>query len=209
LKSVRRSLLVLVSIALTTMVSQMFRAGAQAPQPGTIQGTVTREGTTEPLSDVQITVVARGSLAATGFSAQQVLQAVNRGAAVNPELVQMARDATSGSPRAALANAVPITAVSDSAGRFTVRNVPVGEHYVRAQLQNHFGPVINGARLPIASEIAVVTSQQTAEVRLSLMRAAQLAAGFSIRVESRCKTLRPRPCNAPTTTECRRSRSWM
>jgi len=170
LKSVRRSLLVLVSIALTTMVSQMFRAGAQAPQPGTIQGTVTREGTTEPLSDVQITVVARGSLAATGFSAQQVLQAVNRGAAVNPELVQMARDATSGGPGAALANAVPITAVSDSAGRFTIRNLPVGEHYVRAQLQNHFGPVINGARLPIASEIAVVTSQQTAEVRLSLMQ---------------------------------------
>ena len=101
------------------MVSQVHHVAAQNAQVGTIQGIVTREGTTEPLADVQITVFARGSLAATGFTAQQVLQAVNRGAAVNPELVQMAQDATSGGPRAALANAAPLTAVSDSAGHFT------------------------------------------------------------------------------------------
>jgi hypothetical protein len=144
--------------------SNVPRCGPGATTGHNSKGTVTREGTTEPLPDVQIAVVARGSLAATGFSAQQVLQAVNRGAAVNPELVQMARDASSGGPRAALANAAPITAVSDTAGRFTVRNVPVGEHHVRAQLQNYFGPAINGTRPPGASEIAVVTAQQTAEV---------------------------------------------
>jgi hypothetical protein len=164
MRSIWKSLLVLASITAATLLS------AQEPQLGTIQGTVTREGTTEPIPDVQITVVARGSLAATGFNAQQVLQAVNRGAAVNPELVQMARDATSGGPRAAIANAAPLTAVSDSAGRFTVRNVPAGEHSVRGQLQNYFGPAVNGTRPTGASETAVVTGQQTAEVRLSLIK---------------------------------------
>jgi len=164
-----RSLLVAM-IAAALLFSLIHRTVAQDTQLGTIQGTVTREGTTEPLPDAQITVVAKGSLAATGFTAQQVLQAVNRGAPVNPELVQMAQDATRGGPRAAIANAAPITTVSDSAGRFTARNVPAGEHYVRAQLQNYFGLAVNGTRPPGASEIAIVTGQQTAEVRLSLIK---------------------------------------
>jgi hypothetical protein len=167
---VKNSLFVVASIVAVTLLSQKLALVGQDAQLGTIQGIVTREGTTEPLADVQITVFARGSLAATGFSAQQVLQAVNRGAAVNPELVQMAQDATRGGPRAAIANAAPVTAVSDSAGRFTIRNIPVGEHYVRAQLQNHFAPASNGARAPVASETVVVTGQQTAEVRLSLIQ---------------------------------------
>ena len=93
---VKNSLLVVASIAAVTLLSQRQAMDGQDAQLGTIQGAVLREGTTEPLADVQITVVARGSLAATGFTAQQVLQAVNRGAAVNPELVQMAQDATRG-----------------------------------------------------------------------------------------------------------------
>src|SRR5437867_6931985 len=56
-------------------------------------------GGTDPIADVAITVVAKGSLAATGFTAQQVLNAVARGAAVNPELVQRAQDATRGGPQ--------------------------------------------------------------------------------------------------------------
>ena len=146
--SVKRSFLILAAIAATTLGLRPYSLAVQDAPLGTIQGTITREGTTEPLADVQITVVARGSLAATGFTAQQVLQAVNRGAAVNPELVQMAQDATRGGPRAAIANAAPVNAVSDSSGRFTIRSIPAGEHYVRAQLQNYFGPVGNGTRCP-------------------------------------------------------------
>ena len=168
--SVKRSFLILAAIAATTLGLRPYSLAVQDAPLGTIQGTITREGTTEPLADVQITVVARGSLAATGFTAQQVLQAVNRGAAVNPELVQMAQDATRGGPRAAIANAAPVNAVSDSSGRFTIRSIPTGEHYVRAQLQNYFGPVSNGTRAPVASEAVVVTGQQTAEVRLSLIQ---------------------------------------
>ena len=167
---VKNSVFVIASIVAVMLLSQRHALVGQDAQLGTIQGTVMREGTTEPLADVQITVLARGSLAATGFSAQQVLQAVNRGAAVNPELVQMAQDATRGGPRAAIANAAPVTAVSDSAGRFTIRNISAGEHYVRAQLQNYFGPINNGARAPVASETVVVTGQQTTEVRLSLIQ---------------------------------------
>jgi hypothetical protein len=166
----RGAFVILAAITATTLGLMRYSLAGQDASFGTIHGIVTREGTTEPVPDVQITVVARGSLAATGFTAQQVLQAVNRGAAVNPELVQLAQDATRGGPRAAIANAAPIAAVSDSAGVFIVRNVPAGEHYVRAQLQNYFGAVVNGTRPPGASEIAIVTGQQTTEVRLSLIR---------------------------------------
>src|SRR4030095_16324008 len=167
---VKNSLLVVASIAAVTLLAQRQAMVGQDAQLGTLQGIVLREGTTEPLADVQITVGARGRLAATGFTAQQVLQAVNRGAAVNPELVQTAQDATRGGARAAIANAAPVNAVSDSAGRFTIRSIPAGEHYVRAQLQNYFGPVTNGTRALVASETVVVTGQQTAEVRLFLIQ---------------------------------------
>ena len=92
----RSSLCIAGSVFATAVCSGSERATAQDAQFGTIQIAITREGTTEPLPDVQVTVVARGSLAATGFTAQQVLQAVNRGAAVNRELVQMAQDAFAG-----------------------------------------------------------------------------------------------------------------
>jgi hypothetical protein len=164
-----RKLLAIAASLLTLLISLKPSSAAQNTQLGTIQGTVFREGTTDPIPDVQITVLAKGSLAATGFNAQQILQAFNRGAAVSPELVQIARDATQGGPGAAIANVAPLTTVSDSAGRFTVRNVSAGEHIVRAQLQNYFGPVVNGTRPPGASETVVVAGQPT-EVRLSLVK---------------------------------------
>ncbi len=159
---------------LILLTSQIPPLKAQNTQTGTIQGIVTREGTTDPIPEVQITVLAKGSLAATGFNAQQVLQAFNRGAAVSPELVQMARDATQGGPAAAIANATPLTTVTDSLGRFTVLNVPAGEHIVRAQLQNYFGPEVNGTRPPVASEIVTVAGNR-AEVRLSLIKGGSIS----------------------------------
>src|SRR5262245_47647304 len=159
-----------VIVTALVLVSSAGRMTSQEAQPGTIQGIVTREGSNDPLPEVQISVVLRGSLASSGFSAQQVLQAASRGAAVNPELVQAAQDATRGGPRAAIANAPPLTATTDSAGRFTVRNVPVGENYVRAQLQNYFGPLLNGSRGPIASETVVVATQQTTQVQMALVK---------------------------------------
>src|SRR5881628_3689892 len=160
----------LVLLFVTVLVSQVHASVGQDVPLGMIQGTVTLEGGTDPIADVTITVVAKGSLAATGFTAQQVLNAVARGAAVNPELVQRAQDATRGGPQGAIASAPPLTAVSDSAGRFTVQNVPAGDYFVRAQLQNYFGPPVNGTRGPIATTNAAVTRQQTTEVHLSLIR---------------------------------------
>jgi hypothetical protein len=156
-------LLVSLSTTFASFATQEQQSG------GTIQGVVTREGTNDPIADARITVVARGSLAATGFSAQQIIQASNRGAAVSPELVQLAQTATRGGPGAALANAVPLTAVTDSAGKFTISNVPPGEHFVRAQLQGYFGALVNGLAPPVASASATVVAQQTAQVRLSLL----------------------------------------
>src|SRR5262249_2943045 len=68
------------------------------------------------------------------------------------------------------ANAPALTTTTDNAGRFAVLNVPAGESVVRAQLQNYFGPLVNGRRASSASETVVVARQQTAEVRLSLVR---------------------------------------
>jgi hypothetical protein len=170
--NVRNSLLaaVSISIAAAVLVSRTHVLVSQDAQFGMIQGIVTREGTTEPLPDVHITVLARGSLAATGFTAQQVLQAFNRGAAVDLALVQMAQDATGGGPKAAIANAAPLKAISDSAGRFTVRSVPAGEHELRAQLQNYFGPAIGGSRASGVSQTVVVTARETTEVQISLIK---------------------------------------
>jgi Carboxypeptidase regulatory-like domain len=171
MRIIKPSLLLIVPIVAGTLLSQKYAlVGQDVVQFGTIQGTVMREDTAAPLAGVQITVVAKGSLAATGLTAQQIFLAVGRGAALNHELVRLAEDSRRGGPRAAIANAAPLTAVSDSLGRFTVRDVPAGENFVRAELQNYFGPARNGTRAAIASETVAVIAQQTAAVKLSLIQ---------------------------------------
>lgn len=165
----------LIGIGIGLSVSRPAPIHGQEAAAGSLEGIVTVEGTNDPIPDVQISVLVKGSLAATGFSAPQVLQVVSRGANVNPELVQMAQDATRGGPRAAIANAPPTPAITDSAGRFIVRGLAAGEYFVRAQLPGYFGPEFNGVRAPISGMTAVISAAQSVDARLSLIKGSTIS----------------------------------
>ena len=89
-------LLTLLMAGMIFSASHLAATFSQETPSGTIQGIVTKEGTAEPLANVQITVARKGTLATTRFSVQQVQQAVSRGAAVSPEVIQMAQEAQLG-----------------------------------------------------------------------------------------------------------------
>src|SRR6187399_1423283 len=122
----RKLLLFLLSLLGLTAPQLISRSAQQAPQFGTIQVTVVREGTDEPIPEVQLNLTG-----ASGMTAQQgqaLLNAVSRGNAnLPPEALQNAQEAVRGGLTAS-------TAVSDSAGQFTFKSVPVGTSTLRAQL---------------------------------------------------------------------------
>jgi hypothetical protein len=163
----RRLLLLLSLLALAAPQLLLPQTGAPATASagfGTIQGTIVREGTTDPIPDIQITITGRGGM--TAQEAQVVLNALNRGGAIAtalpPEVLQNAQEAARG-------GATALTAVSDQAGQFTIRNVPVGTQTLRAQLEGFFGPQINGNYPPVVTQQVNVTADQTTNLKISML----------------------------------------
>src|SRR5262245_12822729 len=113
---------------------------AQTTSPAnvtTLQGIVVRERTSEPIAGVKITV---GGVPMNFRQAQAMLSWEATGLAVPPEAVIAARAVIAA--EAAGDNSTPIapmTAVTDSAGRFVIPGVPVGSVNVRAELEGFFG----------------------------------------------------------------------
>src|SRR6185295_4061988 len=113
------------------------------------------------IADVQITLTGRSGM--TSDQAQNLLNAQARGAiGIPPELLQSAQE-TARSGQASL------TAVSDRAGQFSIKNVPAGIQNVRAQLEGYFGPAVNGTNPAFVTVPVTVAAQQTSDVRLSLL----------------------------------------
>src|SRR5882672_5182515 len=114
---------------------------AAPAQSGTIQGTVVREGTSEPVPGVKITV--GGGAPMNPRQAQMVLSAQAIGNSIGVDDIETARGViaqqASGVPAAA---ATPLTAVTDNDGHFTLQNVPMGRISVRAQITGYFGPSV-------------------------------------------------------------------
>jgi len=155
------------------------------PQPGplaaeafgTIQGTIMRLGTSDPIPDVQITVNGNGNRFAELMGpmspqqaqamAQSIVDTAARGTAVPAEFLQAAQEAVLGD--ASRKAAAPLTAVSDSAGHFTIKDVPVGRADVRAQLKGYFAPPVNGDYASAVTINAEVAVRQTATVHLSMI----------------------------------------
>ena len=156
----RRSLFFLALLALAA--PQLIpRAAQQAPAFGTIQVTVVREGTNEPIPDVQFNLT--GASGMTAQQGQSLLNAVSRGNAnVPPEVLQNAQEAVRGGVTAS-------TAVSDSAGQFTFRSVPVGTSTLRAQLEGYFGPASNGGYPSVVIMPVSVTADQVSNVKVELL----------------------------------------
>jgi hypothetical protein len=75
--------------------------------------------------------------------------------------------------------AAPLTATTDSQGRFSIADVPSGSATVRASLQGYWGPSSNGSRPATVSVSVTVQNRQTVNVELSLTPSAAVAGRIS------------------------------
>jgi hypothetical protein len=161
MKKMSRGLLLFLSLLALAAPQFIPHAAQQAAGFGTIQVTVVRQGTDEPIPDVQLNLTG-----ASGMTAQQgqaILNALSRGNAnLLPETVQNAQEAVRGGLAAT-------AAVSDRAGQFTFKNVPVGTATLRAQLEGYFGPAVGGSYSPIVTMPVTVAADQVSNVKVGLL----------------------------------------
>src|SRR6266853_382793 len=163
-----------LAIAMLVILVEMV-ASQNAPPPGTgtIRGTVTREGTSDPIPDVQIRLWGNGygGPVISVQQAQALKAAADRGTPFPQDVLQQMQDvlnsAAAGSSRSASPPA--LTATTDSDGHFVIENVPAGSAEVQAQLQDYFAPPVNGVSTGIAYKPFTVAAKQTAEVHLTLI----------------------------------------
>jgi protocatechuate 3,4-dioxygenase beta subunit len=178
----------LFPIMLLTAVSVTYLFSQGAPQSsrqtGIVQGVVTRDGTNDPIPDVQVTVGVIGGpgivtvtgptgelLTITPENGQQLLDAASRGAArgLPQEILDAAQQAARGNSPNGSTPPPPLIATTDSAGHFTISGVPAGNVTVRAQLQGYFGPATNGNYPGIVSGNATVSADKPADVHLAMI----------------------------------------
>src|SRR5712671_913895 len=137
-------------------------------QTGTVQGNVFREGTTEAIAGVKITV--GGGAPMNLRQAQMVLGAEAIGTNTSPEDTQTARaviaQLASGETVAA---AAPLTAVTDGNGHFVVQNVPAGRVAIRAQLTGYYGPGVSGMYPDSASTSVVIKADESSNIKISMV----------------------------------------
>ncbi len=141
---------------------------AAPAQTGTIQGTVVRDGTSEPVAGVKITV--NGGAPMNPRQAQMVLSAQAIGMNISPDDIETARlvvaQQASGQPAAA---APPMTAVTDNDGHFIVRDVPAGRTSVRAQLTGYFGVPVNGIFPDSVNTSVLVKENESSSMKISMV----------------------------------------
>jgi hypothetical protein len=147
---------------------------AAPAQTGSIQGTVVREGTTEPVAGVKITV--GGGAPMNPRQAQMILSAQAIGMNILPEDIEAARTviAKQASGEAAAA-ATPLTAVTDNDGHFTIQNVPTGKPSLRAQLTGYFGPGVNGIYPDSVNTSVLVKENEASNVKISMVPAGTIS----------------------------------
>jgi len=155
---------------LVILVATAVTQNAPPAATGTVQGIVTREGTNDPIPEVEIQIPVRGGPTMNLEQAQSLVTYVNQGNTIPREALEQARDivarvAQGGAPPQLIP---PLKATTDSNGHFSISNVPVGETQVVAQLAGFFGPGGNGYN-PISVVRVEVSAQQTESVRLSMI----------------------------------------
>jgi hypothetical protein len=151
---------------------------------GTVQGTVTKVGTNDPLPGARVSLA--GGIAGTpamqnllSFAASQgiviptpppgttderitqllIEAATERGMPISPVDIQQALDKIGG--------ATPPVTTTDSTGKFTFSNVAAGRYTVRVERNGYFGTSISGPS-PMALVNAAVTAGQTVSVAISM-----------------------------------------
>jgi hypothetical protein len=183
----RAAILLIITFSLFITVSHAS-ALPQAAEPGTIQGIVTRAGSTEGLPEVQIVVLGRGTTPNPGAVQQLVFDATLAGIGLNPgplnadtlDLLQTQMDAAAirgiervkdfqkvlddlraGTPR--------FVAISDAAGIFTIPSVPAGTYSLRAEREGYFGSTFRGSTPLAVTTSVTVTSKQNSIVQISML----------------------------------------
>jgi protocatechuate 3,4-dioxygenase beta subunit len=178
------STLAAILVALTFVPSSMRAQQSPRSAFGTIQGTVTKSGSNDPLVGARVSLA--GGIAGTsamqnllsfaasqglvipppppGTTDEQIAQAmmeaaIARGMPIGPADIQSALDRFGG--------ATPPVTTTDSAGRFTFANVAAGRYTVRVERNGYFGTSIIGPS-PMALTNAVVAVGQTVSVAISM-----------------------------------------
>jgi hypothetical protein len=186
-----RRLIILSSLVLSIWIPKTIgqaRQAASVVPSGTIQGSVTKSGSGDPIAGAQISLAggAAGAqamqnllrFAATqglvipapppGTTDDQVMQsladvAMARGVPISPASLQSALDQFGGV-------AFPTT-TTDASGYFTFANVPPGRYSVRIQRGGYFGASVNGPTL-MAVVDTTVAADKTANIAVSMTPAA-------------------------------------
>jgi hypothetical protein len=174
-------------ITILVLVLGLTVSGAQnppSPGVGTIQGIVTRAGTTEPLSGAQVTLQG----GAADPQALQVLlnTAASQGIVVKPapgastsDIIQALSDAAVArgfplstanlhSQLASLSGKTPPTTTTDRDGVFTFKDIAAGSYTVRVQKEGFFGKPEGGVYQPTAAIDVRVLPKETANANLSM-----------------------------------------
>ena len=180
------------SAALLVLMTSLTTAqNAALTETGTVQGIVTRLGTTEPFSGMQIIL--------EGAVNPQAMQAVLNSAAgagivVTPPQGATVAEVTQLLTSAAAARGLPIgppviqalvnngvgkqdwpTVMSDRDGRFTFSDVRPGRYTVRAVRDGYFGKPIAGVYPPTAAINIAVVAGETREAPLAMVQGAIIA----------------------------------
>jgi hypothetical protein len=137
---------------------------AQTAAVGTVQGTVVRVGTNQPIAGVQVTLTGKGGMSLQ--DAQFLIDIVageeaNRAPEVQ-QLVQMARETVRNAQN-------EMKAVTDALGQFTLRNVPAGPQNLQAELKGYFGTPEDGDYPETATQQFTVTAAQASRVTVSMV----------------------------------------
>src|SRR5688572_626012 len=171
-------------LSLLTVHPAFHAQNPPVPEIGTIQGTVTRAGTTEPLSGAQVTLQG-------GAGDPQALQvllntAASQGIVVKPapgastsEIIQALADAAVArgfplsmanlqSQLASLSGKTPPTTTTDRDGVFTFKDIAAGSYTVRVQKEGFFGKPEGGVYQPTAAIDVRVLPKETANANLSM-----------------------------------------
>ena len=180
-----------ISIAVAVLIALMVvpdSTGAQQNPPsvfGTVQGTVTKAGTNDPLPGAKVSLAggiagtpamqnllsfaaAQGLVLPTlppGTTDEQISQslieaATARGMPIGPVDIQGALDKIGG--------ATPPVTTTDSQGRFAFTNVAAGRYTVRVERNGYFGTSLIGPS-PMALTNIAVAAGQTIAVAVSMI----------------------------------------
>jgi hypothetical protein len=176
--------LLVTLLSLVTIHRAAHAQNAPPAEPGTIQGVVTRAGTTEALSGAQVTLQG----GAADPQALQVLlnTAASQGIVVKPEpnastsdTIRALADAAAArgfplsvsnlqSQLASLSGKTPPTTTTDRDGVFTFKDVAAGAYTVRVQKEGFFGKPEGGVYQPTAAIDVRVLPKETANSNLSM-----------------------------------------